>query len=302
MRLLFAGTPEVAVPSLRALHAAGHEIALVLTREDALIGRRRVLTASPVAQAAAELGLPLLKRNRLTAEAEPDLAAAEAQLGVVVAYGGLIREPLLSLPEHGWINAHFSLLPAWRGAAPVQRALIAGDAESGVSVFRLVEALDAGPVYERVPYPIGAMETAGALLSRLSLAAGPILERVVEGIADGSAVAVAQQGEVTTAPKLGIEDALLDPAAGSAALLARWRGVTPEPGAWLELDGERLKVLEAAAASAPGEAAAAPGTGRVALLGGRLLLGTADGAVALLRVQPAGRAAMPAADWWRGRR
>ena len=144
MRLVFAGTPDAAVPSLRRLAASAHEIVAVVTRTDAPLGRKRILTPSPVARAADELGLPVIKADRLDAAATEAIGALEPDLGVIVAYGGLVREPLLSLPAHGWINLHFSLLPRWRGAAPVQRALIEGDAETGVAVFQLVAELDAG--------------------------------------------------------------------------------------------------------------------------------------------------------------
>ena len=152
MRLVFAGTPEPAVPSLRRLAASGHEIAAVVTRRDAPLGRKRILTPSPVATAAEALGLETIRADRLDADATDRIAALAPDLGVIVAYGGLVREPLLSTPRHGWINLHFSLLPRWRGAAPVQHALIAGDAETGASVFQLVAELDAGDVFTEVAY------------------------------------------------------------------------------------------------------------------------------------------------------
>src|SRR5690554_3367142 len=163
MRLVFAGTPAAAVPTLRALQRS-HEIAAVITRPDAPLGRKRVLTPSPVAQAADELGIPLIKAARLDDEATARVASLRPDLGVIVAYGGLVREPLLSTPAHGWINLHFSLLPQWRGAAPVQRALIAGDAQLGASVFRLVPALDAGDVFAMRQVVVPAEATADVAL------------------------------------------------------------------------------------------------------------------------------------------
>lgn len=160
MRLVFAGTPAAAVPTLRRL-AASHDIAAVVTRPDAPLGRRRVLTASPVAQAAEELGLPIIKAARLDDAVTAEITALEVDLGVIVAYGGLVREPLLSAPSAGWINLHFSLLPAWRGAAPVQRALIAGDAVLGASVFQLVAELDAGDVFATHAVDVPETATAG---------------------------------------------------------------------------------------------------------------------------------------------
>ena len=166
MRIVFAGTPEFAVPSLRRL-AAQHEIVGVLTRDDAPLGRKRVLTPSPVAQTASELGLPIYKANRLDEAATEWVRGLGAELGVIVAYGGLVREPLLSLPPHGWINLHFSDLPAWRGAAPVQRALMAGELRLGVTVFRLVAALDAGAVLSRDARDFAPGTSAGEVLTEL---------------------------------------------------------------------------------------------------------------------------------------
>jgi methionyl-tRNA formyltransferase len=209
VRLIFAGSPAAAVPSLRALLDGGHEVLAVVTREDAPLGRKRVLTATPVADAASQAGLPVIKANRLST-VEDELLALEADLGVVVAYGGLIREPILSAPRHGWINLHFSLLPRWRGAAPVQHALIAGDAETGAAVFQLVPELDAGPVFATERVTIGRVQTAGHLLESLSVSGARLLARVVDEIAAGAAVATPQEGEVTLAPKLDLGDARLD--------------------------------------------------------------------------------------------
>lgn len=298
MRLVFAGTPEAAVPSLRALAASPHEVAAVLTRPDAPLGRKRVLTPSPVAAAAEALGIPIVRAARLDDQATAAVDALEPDLGVIVAYGGLVRAPLLTTPRHGWINLHFSLLPRWRGAAPVQRALIAGDAVTGAAVFQLVPELDAGDVFDRLEYRVLPGETAGDLLDALSHRGAVLLAGVVDRIADGSAVAVPQRGEVTLAAKLTIDDGRLDWEADAATVLARFRGVTPEPGAWTTVGGARLKILAAAAADV--DVALAPGT--IAAVDGRVLIGTGSAPVAVTRVQPAGKAAMPAADWWRGLR
>jgi len=296
LRIVFAGSPAAAVPSLRALAASRHEVAAVVTREDAPLGRKRVLTATPVADAAGELGIPVLKANRI-GPLEPELAALRPDLGVIVAYGGLIREPLLSTPRLGWINLHFSLLPRWRGAAPVQRAIIAGDAVTGAAVFQLVPGLDAGAVYATLEQPIGRNETAGHLLEVLAESGAALLTGVVDALADGTAVAAEQVGEVTLAPKLELADGRLDFARPAAELHARLRGTTPEPGAFTLLGDERLKVLDAAIAH--GDAALPPG--EFELRGGRLLVGTATEPLHLVTVHPAGKRAMPAADWWRGR-
>jgi methionyl-tRNA formyltransferase len=297
LRIVFAGSPAAAVPSLRALAATDHKIVAVVTREDAPLGRKRVLTQTPVADVADELGIPVLKSNRI-APLEARVAALRPDLGVIVAYGGLIREPMLSTPRLGWINLHFSLLPRWRGAAPVQRAVIAGDTETGAAVFQLVAELDAGPVFATVGHPIGRNQTAGHLLEVLSENGAELLASVVDSLEAGTARSVAQEGDVTLAPKLELEDGRLDWSRPAAELDARIRGTTPEPGAFALLDGdERLKVLDAAIAH--GDAALAPG--EFDLRAGRLLVGTGTDPLHLVTVQPAGKRAMVAADWWRGR-
>lgn len=297
MRLVFAGTPAVAVPSLRALAAGPHEIAAVVTRTDAPLGRKRVLTPSPVAQAADELGIPTIKTDRLDDDATARLSALRPDLGVIVAYGGLVREPLLSAPAHGWINLHFSLLPRWRGAAPVQRALIAGDRETGASVFQLVAALDAGDVFAEERYTVPENASAGDVLDALADLGAPLLARVVDTIADGTATAVPQVGEPTLAPKLTLADGALDFAQDAASLLARIAGVTPEPGAHTSIDGARVKVLRASASTAP----PVP-PGRVVASGRDVLVGTATTPLRLETVQPAGKGAMDAGSWFRGLR
>ena len=303
LRIGFAGTPDPAVPSLERLAASGHEIVAVVTRPPAPLGRKRVLTSSPVARAAERLGIPVIDAARLDADATGRIAALRPDLGVIVAYGGLVREPLLSTPAHGWVNLHFSLLPAWRGAAPVQHALIAGDRETGAAVFRLVPELDAGDVYATTRRDVAPGETAGMLLESLAYDGADLLASVVAGIAAGTAVAEPQRGEPSFAPKLTIDDARLDWTRPVAEVESRFRGVTPEPGAHTEVDGVRLKVLDARIADEVPDAAAptsAHSPGSVRLDGRRVLVAASDGDLELVRVQPAGRNAMPAADWWRG--
>jgi len=298
MRLVFAGTPDAAVPALRVLAASPHDIAAVITRTDAPIGRKRVLTPSPVARTATELGLEVIKTDRLDAGATARIAELEPDLGVIVAYGGLVREPLLSTPAHGWINLHFSLLPRWRGAAPVQRAIMAGDEVTGASVFQLVPALDAGDVFAERRYPIPEDATAGDVLEALAGSGADLLRDVVDAIAAGTATATPQAGEPTPAPKLGDEDGRIRWDEPRTAVLARLRGVTPEPGAHTTIEGARVKVL----AARPAEADVALEPGAMTLHAREVLVGTASAPVALDRVQPAGKSAMAAADWWRGRR
>ncbi|QKJ19506.1 methionyl-tRNA formyltransferase [Microbacterium hominis] len=299
MRLVFAGTPEPAVPSLRRLASSRHEITAVVTRRDAPLGRKRVLTPSPTAQAAEELGLPTIRTDRLDAAATEQITALAPDLGVIVAYGGLVREPLLSAPRHGWINLHFSLLPRWRGAAPVQHALIAGEAETGASVFQLVAELDAGDVYAERRITPAETATAGDLLAILAEEGADLLAEVVDGIADGTARAVPQVGEPTYAPKLSLADGLLDWTRPRAEILARLRGVTPEPGAHTTYDGERLKIASARAAS-PDAPNGSPGA--LSLHARQVIVQAADAPLVLERVQPAGKGVMNAADWWRGLR
>lgn len=297
MRIVFAGTPAAAVPTLHRL-ASAHEIVTVVTRPDAPLGRRRVLTPSPVAQAADGLGLPVMKAARLDDAVTGRIVALRPDLGVIVAYGGLVREPLLSAPTHGWINLHFSLLPRWRGAAPVQRALIAGDVELGVSVFQLIPELDAGDLFGVRPVALAEDATADAALDGLATDGAALTADVVAAIAAGTAVATPQRGETTLAPKLTLADGELDWAAPGEVVYARFRGTTPEPGAHTTVDGSRLKILEAAPAADadPLEPGAIVGERR------RVLVGTGSTPLAVTRVQPAGKGPMAAADWWRGQR
>ena len=296
MRILFAGTPEFAVPSLRALTGAGHEVVGVITREDAPLGRKRVLTPSPVAQTAAELGLPVLKANRLGAEATAWAEGLGAELGVIVAYGGLVREPLLSLPAHGWINLHFSELPRWRGAAPVQRALMAGEQRLGVTVFRLVPELDAGAVLSRGSRDFPPGTPAGDALTELAVFGTEALQHAILTLEADPAAGEPQHGETSYAHKLDRDDARLDLARPAALVLAHWAGVTPEPGAWVLFEGQPLKLHELR------EADPVPSPeGAVSLREGRAILSLPGGALELLRVQPAGKAAMDGAAWLRGR-
>jgi methionyl-tRNA formyltransferase len=297
LRLVFAGSPLVAVPALETLVASEHAVVAALTRTDSPQGRKRVLTPTPVAASAEGHGIPVVKANRLDEAVTARIAEARPDLGVIVAYGALLREPLLSTPRLGWINLHFSLLPRWRGAAPVQRAIMAGDDITGVSVFQLVPELDAGDVYGSSTEPIGAQQTAGGLLDSLARSGAALLARVVDALAEGTARAEPQQGEVTLAPKLSIADGAIDWEADALAVHARIRGTTPEPGAFATVAGERVKLHSAAVAR--DEPRLAPGA--IAGDGVRVLVGTATDPIELLEVQPAGKRAMPAADWWRGR-
>jgi len=297
LRIVFAGSPAAALPSLRILNQSRHRVIAVITRADSPQGRKAVSAPTPVAHYAVEHEIESIRQNRLGDEVTERVRNLGPDLGVIVAYGALVREPLLSTPRLGWINLHFSLLPRWRGAAPVQHAIIAGDSTTGAAVFQLVNDLDAGEVFAHIQQPIGAQQTAGALLDTLATAGAELLLGVVDSIADGTARSRPQIGEVTTAPKLLLSDGEVQWRRPASSVFAQIRGVTPEPGAFTSLDGARLKILEAAIAGefsgiAPGE---------LRRVGKAVLVGTTTDPIELLSVHPAGKRAMNAADWWRGR-
>lgn len=312
LRILFAGTPGNAAESLRRAASAleGREDAAVLvgvlTREDAPVGRKRVLTPSPVAQAAEELGLPVVKANRLTPETLEQIRALDAEASLVVAYGTMLRADALEALPLGWFNLHYSLLPDLRGAAPVQWALIRGRERTGVTLFRIDEGLDTGPVLASWETPIGRAETAGELLDRLTaegsdLAAGFLLSLA----ADRS---LAQSGREQAAavsdyaPKLSAQDGLLDPGRSVEEAFARARGTTPVPGAWMRLNGEKFKLTRIVGiepSPTPGEGGGCE-VGAVAHHEQGVRIAFADGSLVVERVQPAGKKEMSAQDWLRG--
>ena len=296
MRVLFAGTPAVAVPSLDALVEAGFDVVAVLTRPDAAVGRKRVLTPSPVAARAAELGIEVIRAARVDAEAIARIADVNPEVAAIVAYGGLVPPAGLAIPRHGWVNLHFSLLPAWRGAAPVQRAVMAGDDVTGAVTFLLEEGLDTGPVFGTLTESVGPEDTAGVLLERLSRSGAVLLAQTLSAIGSGKASPQPQAGEVSLAPKLTLEDGHLNWSHPALAIGRQARGVTPEPGAWTVLDGQRVK-LEPVRLR-PDVTALAPGA--LSLHGKSVLVGTGSHAVELTRIQPAGKKMMAAADWARG--
>jgi methionyl-tRNA formyltransferase len=281
---------------LDALVKAGFDVVAVLTRPDAPIGRKRVLTPSPVAARAAELGIGVIHATRVDDAVTARIAAARPDVAAIVAYGGLIPRAALDVPPHGWINLHFSLLPAWRGAAPVQRAVIAGDDVTGAVTFLLEEGLDTGPVLGTLTESVRADDTAGALLERLSHSGAVLLAQTLSAVEAGQAAPQPQAGEVSLAPKLTIDDGRLDWKQPALAIGRRARGVTPEPGAWTTLDGQRVK-LEPVRLR-PDSSGLKPGT--ILLDGKNVLVGTGSHAVELTRIQPAGKKMMAAADWARG--
>ncbi|MHA7181174.1 methionyl-tRNA formyltransferase [Arthrobacter sp. MDB2-24] len=307
MRILFAGTPEVAVPSLRALVDASFDVAAVLTRVDAPVGRRKVLTPSPVAAAAEDLGLAVLKANRFTPELIDHLGTLDLDAAAIVAYGGIVPPAGLAVPEHGWINLHFSVLPAWRGAAPVQHAVLAGDDITGATTFRLEEGLDTGPVFGVMTETLEPGATSGEVLERLSHSGAVLLVQTLSGIDAGRVTATPQAGEPTFAPKLTIDDARIDWLQPAVAVRRRINAVTPEPGAWTTLDGQRVKIGSVAppahgtgTASDAGGGPARPAPGALQVVGREVRVGTGTEPVALGTLQPAGKKMMDALDWARG--
>jgi methionyl-tRNA formyltransferase len=315
MRLVFAGTPAVALPSLAALIGSRHDVVAVVSRPDAAAGRGRRLTRSPVADWADAHGVPVLTPTR---PAEPDFLAALRELAPdccpVVAYGALVPRAALDVPPHGWVNLHFSLLPAWRGAAPVQRALMAGDDVTGATTFRLAEGLDTGPVYGLLTEPIRPRDTAGDLLDRLAEAGARLLVWTLDGIEDGTVMPAPQDPDgVSLAPKVSVEQARVDWALPAHLIDRRVRGCTPEPGAWTTLRGERVRLgpvipedIEHDRDVKPGEIVAGR---RDVIVGTGTGTGTGTGrsgsghvAVRLGEVQGHGKRPMPAADWARGLR
>ena len=301
MRLLFAGTPDVALPSLRALADSRHEIAAVLTRPDAPKGRGRTLHPSPVAAWARERDIPTLTPRGLRS---PEIQQQIADLGVdaapVVAYGALIPPALLDVPRHGWVNLHFSLLPAWRGAAPVQHAVIAGDDVTGAVTFRIEEGLDTGPVLGTLTETVRPSDTAGDLLGRLAEGGAQLLVATLDALEDGTAAAVPQPAEgISHAPRLEVADARVDWSAPAAGVDRLVRGTTPAPGPWTTApDGSRLKL--GPVRPRPDVTDLAPGQLRAGKQ--EVLVGTGSAAVELGQVAPAGRSWMAAADWARGAR
>ena len=301
MRLLFAGTPAAAVPSLDALLGSRHEVVAVLTRPDARSGRGRTSGVSAVKERALEAGLEVLTPAK---PRDDDFRARLAELAVdaapVVAYGALIPPSLLDVPVHGWVNLHFSVLPAWRGAAPVQHALIAGDEVTGASTFRLEAGLDTGPVYGFLTETIRPRDTSGDLLARLATAGAGLLVQTLDAIEDGILSPVEQGHDgISHAPKLDTEDARVRWSHPAHAVDRRIRGCTPAPGAWTTLpDGSRLGL--GPVVPVPDVSDLAPGELRADKR--EVLVGTGGHAVRLGEVTPQGKRPMAAADWARGAR
>jgi methionyl-tRNA formyltransferase len=291
-RIVFAGSPDVAAPYLRALQAAQFDIRAVITREDSRQGRKGVVTPTAIATVAEELGLPVIKANSLRHVDVP-----EVEIAVVVAYGGMVPPRLLDAPANGWINVHFSVLPKYRGAAPVQRAMWDGEPAAGISIFRLVEELDAGPVYFSRTIAFEDDETASDTLDRLAISTTDELIGTLRLITTGAISPVGQRGEPSFAPKLTREDGRIDWSLNAETVIQRIRAVSREPGAHTSLNGELIAVLRVASQIGP----SCP-IGAVVVSDGHVYAGTADASVELLEVKPAGKTAMSAMAWARGQR
>ncbi|MBB2891313.1 methionyl-tRNA formyltransferase [Flexivirga oryzae] len=299
MRVVFAGTPEVALPSLRAIAASPHQIVGVVTRPDAPAGRGRALRPSPVGEFGAELGVPVLTpRSAKDPGFAEELAALQPDVCPVVAYGSLVPRRVIDIPRLGWVNLHFSLLPAWRGAAPVQHAILHGDEVTGATAFLLEEGMDTGPVLGTMTETIRPADTSGDLLGRLAEAGAGLLVAALDGLESGSIAPVPQPADgVSMAPKITAADGEIRWSDPAFAIDRRVRACTPAPGAWTTFRGTRLKI-GGLTPSAPDDIQ--PAAGELRATKKAVYVGTGSTPVRLDVVQPHGKKAMPGADWARG--
>jgi methionyl-tRNA formyltransferase len=298
MRIVFFGTPEFAVPSLQALLRERYQVVGVVTQPDKPQGRSRsTLVPPPVKLEAERAGIPVLQPIRPLGDVFlASLRRLEPELGIVVAYGHILRSAVLSLPAQGMINVHASLLPRWRGAAPIQHAILAGDRETGISIMRMEEGLDSGPVLHRIATPLGDGETAGALAARLSELGATALVDALSLLTGGFAKPEPQDSAaVTLAPKIDRDSARLDWRREADALARQVRAFDPAPGAWATLADAPVKLFGAAATDQAGE------PGQVLAAGDRLVVATGRGALEVREVQPAGRTRLTVGDWVHGR-
>lgn len=296
MRVVFAGTPQIALASLEAI-AACHDVAAVVTRPAAARGRSRRPVPSPVADWGLRNGVEVLTPDH---PRDPGLRERLAQLAPeccpVVAYGALLPPRVLTIAEYGWVNLHFSLLPRYRGAAPVQRALLAGENTTGATTFQIVPELDAGPVYQTLTEPIGPHDTAGQLLERLAQRGAELLVQTLDAVAAGQRPVPQAAGPVSYAPKLDPGQVQINWSQTAVEIDRLVRAANPDPGAWTRYGGERFKVLLAE----PVEQDLGPG--RIRAGRREVLVGAGSGAVRLLQVQPLGKRPMTGPDWARGAR
>ena len=297
MRIIFAGTPLNAAKTLQALLDANHEVVGVLTRLDAPTGRSGTLTESPVASVANEHGLEILKSNKPDTKVAEWITSLKPELGVVVAYGSILRRSLLEIPQKGWLNVHYSLLPKYPGASPVQQTLLEGDSTTGVTVFQLDEGVDSGPILAQSMTQISSDATAGSLLEKLTAAGAELLVRTLEDL-DPYIENKTLQEHDSTEPltrKLTRASAKIGFDLPAHAIVNLVRAMNPEPVAWFELESQPVRVLEASIAEVSGML---PGV--AVLVDGDLVVGASEKAVILRTVQPAGKRPMLGADWFRG--
>ena len=309
MKIVFAGTPANAARTLEALLQTNHEVVAVLTRPDAPVGRKRVVTPSPVAHLAQQHGLKIFKANRIDQELASQLAVTGAQIGVVVAYGALLKKFALDALPMGWVNLHYSLLPDWRGAAPVQNSILAGDTRTGVTLFQLDEGMDTGPILDVVLTEIQVGETSGRLLSRLTELGITLLAQALPALEAGFAQAIAQTGSGTMRPanKLERSQAKVDWNLNSTLIERQILAMNPEPMAYSVLGNETFRIIDAASlgktdwSSLGSESQEDHNPGSIRFEARRVLVECGAGTLLQLKtVQPAGKNPMPATDWARG--
>jgi methionyl-tRNA formyltransferase len=301
LKILFAGTTAHAAQVLKHLVSSKHEVVSVLTRKDAPVGRKSVITPSPVAAVATDLGLPVIKANQLGSEENQLIADASPDLAIVIAYGALLPVSTLSIPNHGWLNLHYSLLPQWRGAAPVQHSILNGDKVTGVTIFRLDEGMDTGPILSQVPTEIQAGETSGDLLQRLTHIGISALDECLALVESNLAVFKPQVGPTSIARKLSRSDAKVDWSANSVAVENLILAMNPEPMAWTLLANQPFRILSARASKVHGPELTAMEVGSVFNFNNRIMVSCGnETALELVKVQPSGKKEMTAGDWFRG--
>ena len=296
MKILFAGTPAVAVEVLDGILQAGHEVVAILTREQAPIGRKKILTASPVSKRGTELGIPVIEANSISKGVLEYIRELGADLAIVVAYGVILKKDALEAMPLGWFNLHFSVLPKWRGAAPVQRSIEAGDKETGVTLFRLDEGMDTGPVVAIANAQIHPNETADDLLSRLGKVAVTLINAEIPGLFAGTAKLSPQIGEPTYASKPTRQDAKLDFKKHADSLANTVRAMNSEPMAWCNIGADTIRIIDAAAFRGVVDTECNPG--EVLKLDQRVLVACGDNTwLELFKVQPSSKNGMSARDW-----
>lgn len=304
MKIIFAGTPSNAAETLAELVSSGHEVVAVLTREDALVGRKKILTQSSVAETATQLGIPVIKANRITDDVRAALSEFEANLGVVVAYGVLFDKPTLELFQLGWVNVHYSLLPKWRGASPVQASILNADKTTGVTIFQLDEGMDSGPVLNQVETEIQPRENSGQLLHRLTLLGISLLLETLPSLYAGLATAMTQTDKPTFASKLNREDMKINWKQNAYAIELLVRAANPEPMAWAFWREQPIQILEAFCLEPSSEARISEiknDIGDVFEFENQVLVQTGEHSfLCLITVKPSGKSEMSASDWFRG--